>query len=284
VKGRVAVAEPFGIKGRFSWLEQAATVMQEAIDAIEGGELLGMEILLALELQLDRLHGLFEGDQSPRECCHGLGKILSGAADAEGDRFGGHGWSASGLMTTHKPTQLKRTGLDRLPPSTDRNRSIVLAMFRRARAPMAQTRILAGGGQGWLTGFAALAASLGLAVGLSGSTARAESNPGSAGAKGAQVYCFMRAAGNDHEVSWAAAYSLIKRQSASLFKTSPEHAAVMITETVVQSPTSYPDCGRFLGDLFIRPSTPSRGGDSSTPTPPDAGVNPIQTRTNRSAN
>ena len=73
---------------------------------------------------------------------------------------------------------------------------------------------------------------------------------GNAAAKGAQVYCFMRAAGNSHDVSWVAAYALIKRQSASLFKTSPEHAAVMITEAVVQNPGSYPDCGKFLGNLF----------------------------------
>ncbi|MEB3185224.1 MAG: DUF6554 family protein [Cyanobacteriota bacterium] len=78
----------------------------------------------------------------------------------------------------------------------------------------------------------------------------------SPGAKGAQIYCFMRNNGNNHQVSWDAAYALIKRQSASLFKTSPEHAAVMITEAVVQNPGSYPDCGRFLGDLFAKPVTP----------------------------
>ena len=70
------------------------------------------------------------------------------------------------------------------------------------------------------------------------------------GEKGADIYCFMRKNGNEHEVSWNAAYALIKRQSNSLFKTSPRHAAVMIIESVVQSPTSYPDCGRYLGDLF----------------------------------
>ena len=76
-----------------------------------------------------------------------------------------------------------------------------------------------------------------------------------AGTKGAQVYCFMRANGNIHEVSWAAAYALVKRQSASLFKTSPEHAAVMITEAVVQNPAAYPDCGRYLGDLYTKRRT-----------------------------
>ena len=69
-------------------------------------------------------------------------------------------------------------------------------------------------------------------------------------ANGARVYCSMRSSGNSHEVSWTAAYALIKRQSASLFKTSPEHAAVMITEAVVNNPGSFPDCGKYLGDLY----------------------------------
>lgn len=72
------------------------------------------------------------------------------------------------------------------------------------------------------------------------------------GGKGAKVYCFMRAAGNTHQVSWNAAYALIKRQSDSLFKTSPEHAAVMITEAVVNNPSTYPDCGKYLGDLYAK--------------------------------
>ncbi len=73
-----------------------------------------------------------------------------------------------------------------------------------------------------------------------------------AGAKGAKIYCYMRSAGNTHKVSWEAAYALIKRQNDSLFKTSPEHAAVMITEAVVNNPSVYPDCGKFLGDLFVK--------------------------------
>ena len=68
--------------------------------------------------------------------------------------------------------------------------------------------------------------------------------------KGAKIYCFMRSSGNDHNVSWNAAYAVIKRQGGQLFKTSPEHASVMITEAVVQDPGNFPDCGRFLGDLF----------------------------------
>ncbi len=69
-------------------------------------------------------------------------------------------------------------------------------------------------------------------------------------AKGAQIYCFMRSNGNGHKVSWEAAYALIKRQKGGMFKTSPEHAAVMITEAVVKEPGTYPDCGKYLGDLF----------------------------------
>ena len=68
--------------------------------------------------------------------------------------------------------------------------------------------------------------------------------------KGARIYCYMRSSGNDHEVSWKAAYAVIKRQRSGVFKTSPEHASVMITEAVVQEPGNFPDCGRFLGDLF----------------------------------
>lgn len=84
--------------------------------------------------------------------------------------------------------------------------------------------------------------------------------------KGAQVYCFMRSSGNDHTVSWNAAYALIKRQGRGVFKTSPEHASVMITEAVVQDPGTYPDCGKFLGDLFGG-DTSSSALPSSTPAP-----------------
>ena len=68
--------------------------------------------------------------------------------------------------------------------------------------------------------------------------------------KGARIYCYMRSSGNDHEVSWKAAYAVIKRQRSGVFKTSPEHASVMITEAVVQEPGNFPNCGQFLGDLF----------------------------------
>ena len=85
--------------------------------------------------------------------------------------------------------------------------------------------------------------------------------------KGARIYCYMRSSGNDHEVSWKAAYAVIKRQRSGVFKTSPEHASVMITEAVVQDPGNFPDCGQFLGDLFggnTQPATAATLGNSSS--------------------
>ena len=87
--------------------------------------------------------------------------------------------------------------------------------------------------------------------------------------KGAKIYCFMRSSGNDHKVSWNAAYAVIKRQGSGMFKTSPEHASVMITEAVVQDPGNFPDCGQFLGDLFggnTQPATAAALANSSSVT------------------
>jgi hypothetical protein len=94
----------------------------------------------------------------------------------------------------------------------------------------------------------------------------AAANNAGAGGKGAQIYCFMRNNGNNHQVSWDAAYAVIKRQNDKLFKTSPEHAAVMITEAVVQNPSVYPDCGRYLGDLFTKPEPKPESGTTTAPT------------------
>ena len=77
------------------------------------------------------------------------------------------------------------------------------------------------------------------------------------GQKGAEIYCFMRQTGNNHEVSWKAAYEVIKRQKSSLFKTSPKHGAVLIVESVVSNPGNYENCGNYLGDLFTPPQTTS---------------------------
>jgi hypothetical protein len=94
-----------------------------------------------------------------------------------------------------------------------------------------------------------------LGLALAAGAAATLANPSQAvepsGAKAAQVYCFMRSNGNNHEVSWAAAYGVIK-QTTGVFKPPPERAAVMITEAVVDNPTTYPDCARYLGDLHYR--------------------------------
>ena len=90
--------------------------------------------------------------------------------------------------------------------------------------------------------------------------------------KGAEIYCFMRSKGNDHAVSFEASYALIKRQSRGVFKTSPQHAAVMITETVVEEPGSYPDCGQYLGDLFGGKTSKKSSSTSSESTITSSGV------------
>ncbi len=106
---------------------------------------------------------------------------------------------------------------------------------------------------------------VGVIVGLLGGSSAAWSSSDTE-QKGARVYCFMRSSGNAHEVSWNAAYALIKRQSQGLFKTSPEHASVMITEAVVNDPGTFPDCGQFLGDLFGGATTATAASLGSTST------------------
>ena len=91
-------------------------------------------------------------------------------------------------------------------------------------------------------------------IGIAGPQAKG-SELNTQGGKGAKIYCYMRDSGNAHEVSWNASYALLKRQSNSMFKTSPKHAAVMITEAVVQDPNKFPNCGQYLGDLFTPRST-----------------------------
>ena len=104
-------------------------------------------------------------------------------------------------------------------------------------------------------------------IGALGSVTSPVQAAGAGEIKGAKIYCFMRSSGNDHEVSWKAAYAVIKRQRSGVFKTSPEHASVMITEAVVQDPGNFPDCGQFLGDLFggnTQPATAATLGKSTT--------------------
>ena len=104
-------------------------------------------------------------------------------------------------------------------------------------------------------------------IGALGSVTSPVQAAGAGEIKGAKIYCFMRSSGNDHEVSWKAAYAVIKRQRSGVFKTSPEHASVMITEAVVQDPGNFPDCGQFLGDLFggnTQPATAAALANSSS--------------------
>ena len=71
----------------------------------------------------------------------------------------------------------------------------------------------------------------------------------SAGSFGAEIFCTMRDGGNDHESSWEAAYSYIKRQKGGLFKTSPNQAAAQIIETVVREREKFSYCIGYLSQL-----------------------------------
>ena len=71
-----------------------------------------------------------------------------------------------------------------------------------------------------------------------------------AGAFGAEIFCTMRDGGNDHESSWDAAYSYIKKQKGGLFKVSPINAAAQITETVVREREKFNYCVEYLNQLY----------------------------------
>ena len=65
-------------------------------------------------------------------------------------------------------------------------------------------------------------------IGALGSVTSPVQAAGAGEIKGAKIYCFMRSSGNDHEVSWNAAYAVIKRQRSGVFKTSPELSLIHI--------------------------------------------------------
>ena len=71
-----------------------------------------------------------------------------------------------------------------------------------------------------------------------------------AGSFGAEIFCTMRDGGNDHESSWEAAYSYIKRQKGGFFKTSPKQAAAQIIETVVREKDKFNGCVEYLDKLY----------------------------------
>ena len=66
---------------------------------------------------------------------------------------------------------------------------------------------------------------------------------------GAEIFCSMRDGGNDHESSWEAAYSYIKKQKGGLFKISPKQAASLITETVIREGEKFSYCIEYLDKL-----------------------------------
>ena len=66
---------------------------------------------------------------------------------------------------------------------------------------------------------------------------------------GAEIFCSMRDGGNDHESSWDAAYSYIKKQKGGFFKVSPKNAAAEITETVIREKEKFNYCVEYLDNL-----------------------------------
>ena len=70
-----------------------------------------------------------------------------------------------------------------------------------------------------------------------------------AGTFGAEIFCTMRDGGNDHESSWEAAYTYIKKQKGGIFKVSPKQAASQIIETVVREKEKYNYCVEYLDKL-----------------------------------
>jgi len=66
---------------------------------------------------------------------------------------------------------------------------------------------------------------------------------------GAEIFCVMRDGGNDHESSWEAAYSYIKKQKGGIFKVSPKQAASQITETVIREREKFKFCVEYLDNL-----------------------------------
>ena len=70
-----------------------------------------------------------------------------------------------------------------------------------------------------------------------------------AGSFGAEIFCTMRDGGNDHESSWEAAYTYIKKQKGGIFKVSPKQAASQITETVIRENEKFKYCVEYLDNL-----------------------------------
>jgi len=67
---------------------------------------------------------------------------------------------------------------------------------------------------------------------------------------GAEIFCAMRDAGNNHESSWEAAYTYIKQKKGGIFKVSPKRAASQITETVIRENEKFSYCVEYLDKLY----------------------------------
>ncbi len=67
---------------------------------------------------------------------------------------------------------------------------------------------------------------------------------------GAEIFCAMRDAGNNHESSWEAAYTYIKQKKGGIFKVSPKRAASQITETVIRESEKFSYCVEYLDKLY----------------------------------
>ena len=65
----------------------------------------------------------------------------------------------------------------------------------------------------------------------------------------AEIFCTMRDGGNDHESSWEAAYTYIKKQKGGIFKVSPKQAAAQITESVIRDRETFSYCVEYLDQL-----------------------------------
>ena len=86
--------------------------------------------------------------------------------------------------------------------------------------------------------------SLGIVFPLSFQTSKVN-----AGSFGAEIFCTMRDGGNDHESSWEAAYTYIKKQKGGIFKVSPKQAASQITESVIRDIETFSYCVEYLDKL-----------------------------------
>jgi len=252
--------------------QQLAAIAQQPLHIGEAAQLLGIRAgglpLLAIQLQLHGRQPLLNLHQPLGERMDGLGQVFGVAADPKRQRVKSHRHDSGEADHSTDPGGSQGDippgsgALDRYVGIRPRDR-LPMTIAHRCQ-PLRRNRAQARMGVALVgaLGAAMLSSLPGLAQ-TQQAAAAADSQPG---AKGAQVYCFMRASGNDHQVSWAAAYAVIKRQSDRLFKTSPEHAAVMITETVVQNPDAYPDCSRYIGDLFRKPEVQPDAGAAGNKT------------------